>query len=198
MYISPIVSRKTLFLDVFISHFLFHRAPRGWIGRNVKNTSNLGPGASESLTFCTLSSCVSMLAATYCEKNILWCGFCDPLTYGYNSLSLGVVLLLCFCSRVVDAVAPLEPKAFLASGSQPHWQYKIRVPSYFHDLRVTIAPMGISYKQVTILAYRTCYWGKSNAYFPHRAACLAASSTLEAGQWCFQFSTSLISPCLTP
>lgn len=46
--------------------------------------------------------CGSLLVPMYCKKRLLWWGLSAALIYGYSWVSLGLVLLLCSFSWIVE------------------------------------------------------------------------------------------------
>jgi hypothetical protein len=103
------------------------------------------------VSHCTLSSCGPLLIPIYCEK-CLWRGLSDSMIYGYSSMPLGVILLLCSFSRIIVLCFPMCPMIYQIWGSWPFWQCQVWVPpggmgiesiffkvaGYFHNIGATI------------------------------------------------------------
>jgi hypothetical protein len=62
---------------------------------------------------------LSMLIAIYCKKQLLWYWLSNALIYGCSRMSLGVILLLSFFSKIIGIVFPLCPITYLMSGFWP-------------------------------------------------------------------------------
>lgn len=84
---------------------------------------------------------VSVLINIYCKEMLLWGWLNKALIYGYSSMLLGVILLLCSFSRTIVVDFLLGPRTYWTFESWPHWQCQ---------LRDTSPEVGLTYNQKVV------------------------------------------------
>lgn len=101
-YLSPLA--LTVFLPPLLHNSLILE------GRGLMKISHLGQGTPKSLTLYIDQFWVSVLILIYCKK-LFWCELSSAVICacnGCSNMSLGVILLLCYFSRIIVLGFPLS------------------------------------------------------------------------------------------